>query len=362
MSRNHSVPRRLAAALPRLCQVIGPQGSGLWRAIDILHEIASGGALAGLAPLILGLTHGLRQAGRSWSRASSGRGGRARIPFVLMAAGGVALLALQACAPVLLKNPSPPGAAAADPPEDIRMMRADRRFEEVSIEGVARRVHAARADQPFSILALSEAGPGAFGSGAFGAGSLAGLTRAGKRPQFSVVTGVSAGALLAVYAFAGPDWDPELIDANTNGRAEQLLRPRGFGAVFDSRGFRGKPLERLIDHSLSDELLRAVAREAASGRLLLVATTNVDSGETEIWDLGSIAMNGGTGARTLFRDVLVAAASAPGMFPPVIIRIQDDWGDYSEAHVGGGATVPILVPSPFLRLATGISAAPAGPS
>jgi predicted acylesterase/phospholipase RssA len=83
---------------------------------------------------------------------------------------------------------------------------------------------------------------------------------------------------------------------------------------------------------------------------LLVATTNVDTGETVIWDLGSIAMNGGPSAKALFRDVLVASASVPGMFPPVIIRVQDTGGDYSEAHVDGTATVPFFVPPTLVQL------------
>ncbi len=203
-----------------------------------------------------------------------------------------------------------------------------------------------RGEESISILALSGGGA----DGAFGAGALVGLTNAGARPQFSVVTGVSAGALLAPYAFLGPEWDKQLTDAYTGGRAEHLPRPRGLGVTFDSSVYRGRPLEELVGHYLSDELLQAVAREAASGRLLLVATTNVDTGETVIWDLGSIAMNGGPSAKTLFRDVLVASASVPGMFPPVIIRIQDTGGDYSEAHVDGTATVPFIVPPTLLQL------------
>jgi predicted acylesterase/phospholipase RssA len=81
----------------------------------------------------------------------------------------------------------------------------------------------------------------------------------------------------------------------------------------------------------------------------LVATTNVDTGETVVWDLGSIAMNGGPHTKALLRDILVASASVPGMFPPVIIRVQGDRGDYSEAHVDGTATVPFLVPSALLQ-------------
>ncbi len=243
--------------------------------------------------------------------------------------------------------PSPPAAnAATDSPGGIRVLGADQRFATVSVQSVARRARTLRGEESISILALSGGGA----DGAFGAGALVGLTNAGARPQFSVVTGVSAGALLAPYAFLGPEWDKQLTDAYTGGRAEHLLQPRGLGVIFDSSVYRGRPLEELVGHYLSDELLQAVAREAASGRLLLVATTNVDTGETVIWDLGSIAMNGGPSAKTLFRDVLVASASVPGKFPPVIIRIQDIGGDYSEAHVDGIATVPFIVPPTLLQL------------
>jgi predicted acylesterase/phospholipase RssA len=247
----------------------------------------------------------------------------------------------------VVRQPSPPLEATADSPGGIRVMGADHRFADVSIGSVARRAQDLRGGEPVTILALSGGGA----DGAFGAGALVGLTQAGVRPRFSVVTGVSAGAFLAAYAFLGPEWDQQLIDSYTSGRAEHLLQPRGLGMIFNSSVYRGRPLEQLVDHYLSDALIQAVANEAASGRLLLVATTNVDTGETVIWDMGSIAMNGGPNANALFRDVLVASASVPGLFPPVIIRVQGEQGDYSEAHVDGTTTVPFLVPSALLHAA-----------
>ena len=260
----------------------------------------------------------------------------------------LSLCGLEGCTPIVMRKPSPSLEAAADSPGGIRVMGADQRFADVSIHSVARRAQDLRGGEPVTILALSGGGA----DGAFGAGALVGLTHAGARPKFSVVTGVSAGAFLAAYAFLGPEWDQQLIDSYTSGRAEHLLQPRGLGMIFDSSVYRGRPLEQLVDHYLSDALIQAVANEAASGRLLLVATTNVDTGETVVWDLGSIAMNGGPNAKALFRDVLVASASVPGMFPPVIIRVQGEQGDYSEAHVDGTTTVPFLVPSVLLH-ATG---------
>ncbi len=321
----------------RSLRFIRAKGS-VMRAIDVISALS---ALGGL-PSFLNVAKKCTCYAITWLRRPP-----PRLRLAILLTCMVSLLTLQGCAPVVLRAPSPPHTdIAADSPGDIRMMGADHRFADVSIGSVARRAHDLRGGEPFSILALSGGGA----DGAFGAGALVGLTNAGGRPQFAVVTGVSAGALLAPYAFLGPEWDQQLIDAYTSGRAEHLLQPRQLGVIFGSSAYRGRPLEQLVDHYLSDELMQAVAREAASGRLLLVATTNVDTGETVVWDLGSIAMNGGANAKALFREVLVASASVPGMFPPVIIRVQDDGGDYSEAHVDGTATVPFFVPPAFLQL------------
>src|ERR1700728_5367871 len=130
---------------------------------------------------------------------------------------------------------------------------------------------------------------------------------------------------------------------------DNLLQSRGLGVIFGSSVYSGRPLRQLIDTYVSDEMIRAIAEEAAKGRLLLVATTDVASGEPVVWDLGAIAKNGGPSARTLFRDVLVAFASVPGMFPPVIIRVRENGASHDEAHIDGAATVPFFVPPAFLQ-------------
>jgi predicted acylesterase/phospholipase RssA len=164
--------------------------------------------------------------------------------------------------------------------------------------------------------------------------------------------------LIAPYAFLGPEWDRQLADAYTSGRAEHLLQPRGLGVIFGSSAYRGSPLKRLVEHYLTDALVQALAREAASGRLLLVATTNVDTGESVVWDLGSIAVNGGERAKGLLRDVLVASASVPGLFPPVIIRVHERGRMFDEAHVDGTATAPFLVPAGLAQQPRGLDASP----
>src|SRR5947207_5001138 len=111
--------------------------------------------------------------------------------------------------------------------------------------------------------------------------------------------------------------------------------------------YSGTPLKKLVDRYADDRMIEAVATQAARGRLLLVATTDFATGEPVVWDLGSIALYGGHDARKLFRSVLLASASVPGLFPPVIIRVRTESGWREETHVDGGVTLPFFIaPAP----------------
>ncbi len=194
---------------------------------------------------------------------------------------------------------------------------------------------------PVNILVLSGGGSGA----AFGAGVLIGWSGTGTRPPFQIVTGVSGGALIAPLAFLGPRWDGELQKAFSGRSSRGLMQTRSLGwlgSLFSISAFRGKPLEDLVNGFVTDDLLRAVAAEAEKGRLLLVATTDLDTEQLVVWDMGAIAAHGGAAARQLFRDVLVASASVPGVFPPVLIRVGAASKTFDEMHVDGGTTTPFL--------------------
>lgn len=265
-------------------------------------------------------------------------------PLLLLVCSLVAI-SLQGCFSLSSRNSPPLGytAMAGDSPMSIRTLGADHRYSQQSSGDIAGRIQAQSPEEPINILALSGGGAG----GAFGAGAIVGLTESGKRPEFAVVTGVSAGALIAPYAFLGPAWNHQLMEIYTRGTGEHVLHSRGLGALFGSSIYSGTPLKELVDQYASDALIEAIALEARKGRLLLVATTDVNTGEPVVWDLGAIAMHGGSDARTLFRDVLVASASVPGLFPPIIIRIPDDAGQRNETHVDGGVTLPFFIlPSP----------------
>jgi predicted acylesterase/phospholipase RssA len=237
--------------------------------------------------------------------------------------------------------PSPPGIVApVGFPAAIRHLSTDGTRVEVSAEAFERQRREATGG-PLRILALSGGGAG----GAFGAGALVGLTRRGERPQFDVVTGVSTGALLAPFAFLGPDWDAQMMDAFTSRRIEDHLAVGTFSLLLGSSRSRGANLKSLVNHYITGGLVKAVAREAAAGRVLLVVTTDLDRQEAVIWNMGRIAAVGGERARRLFRDVLVASASVPGLFSPALIRVRDGGRLYDEMHVDGNTTTSMLVAS-----------------
>jgi hypothetical protein len=193
-------------------------------------------------------------------------------------------------------------------------------------------------DGVLDFIALSGGGS----NGAFTAGLMKGWSETGERPDFEVVTGVSTGALAAPFVFLGSDYDDELAEAYTGGAAAGLLQPQGVGALFGSGIYRPEPLRALVEHYVDADLLRAVAAEYAKGRVLLIATTDLDSQRGVSWDLGAIATQGTPEALELFRSVLVASASIPGAFPPVLIQSDNAGLEFEEMHVDGGVTTPFL--------------------
>jgi hypothetical protein len=261
----------------------------------------------------------------------------------LLACG--ALAALASCASMGTPTPAvlPDEVTSQEAASGVRTLTADGQFVVLSSHAVAERLQERLPDQPVSVLALSTGGSGI----AFGAGAIVGLSRGGARTTFSVVTGVSAGALVAPFAFLGPAWDAEVTAIYADGVGAGLMQPRVLGAVFGSSIYSGAPLKRIIDHFADDVLIKAVAAEADKGRLLLVATTDVVTGEPVIWDLGSIALHGGEDAARLFRTVLLASASVPGIFPPVSIRYRTAGAEREEMHMDGGVAMPYFIsPAP----------------
>ena len=203
--------------------------------------------------------------------------------------------------------------------------------------------------KPGPWLALSSGGE----DGAFGAGLLNGLSAAGKRPDYTVITGVSTGALMAPFIFAGRAYDDELHTTYTKVSSADIFEAgRTPESFVDSW-----PLKELLVKKVTPALLADVAAAHRSGRRLFVVTTDLDAERSVVWNMGVIAANGSEAALKLFRSVLLASAAVPGGFPPVLIDVEANGKHFAEMHVDGGvggqffvAPAPLMMPTSDYRL------------
>lgn len=275
---------------------------------------------------------------------------RAAITFVL-------LVVLQACSSVPDRQPVPeeylpqasipgiPGARISVAQLDS-LSRLDPEQYSKNLHEKAAQVAASAALYP-NFLAISGGGS----EGAFTAGLLTGWSESGTRPTFQIVSGVSTGALIAPFAFLGPEYDYVLETLYTTTSTENILdrlglfKIRGKAALADTA-----PLRAIIASAIDDEFLRKVAREHRKGRRLIIGTTNLDSQTPVVWSMGVIADSGQPNALQLFQDVMLASASIPGVFPPVLIEVEANGQRFDEMHVDGGVSKQIFAYPPGMNM------------
>ena len=201
----------------------------------------------------------------------------------------------------------------------------------------------------FSYPVLSLSGGGA--NGAFGAGFLCGWSESGQRPVFKLVTGVSTGALIAPLAFLGSEYDDQLKAYYTEVQSEDVIKFRFLNKLVwgDSIADSG-PLANIIAKDADQSLLDKIALEHAKGRRLYIGTTDLDSQRFVIWNMGRIASSKNPGAVKLFRDIILASASVPVVFPPVYISVEVDGIQYDEMHVDGAVRTQFFSLGAFSEL------------
>jgi predicted acylesterase/phospholipase RssA len=261
------------------------------------------------------------------------------------------IVVLQGCGPQVVRNPVP-----EDLQDDVKVLASEKfRFwahspsdhlEEAAIRSLERQKESGlmyddNGDfRDANFLAISGGGD----KGAFTAGLLAGWTESGTRPEFIMVTGISTGALIAPFAFLGPDYDDTLREVYTSYSTDDLADKRSVASllysdsVLDVTKFRA-----LLSRYITEDLLRAVAREYDRGRMLLIGTTNLDADLPVIWDMGAIAKSGHPDASELFREIMLASASIPLVFPPVYFEVEANDQTYDEMHVDGGAAAQVFL-------------------
>lgn len=198
-----------------------------------------------------------------------------------------------------------------------------------------------------SVLALSGGGS----DGAFGAGLMCGWTKAGTRPNFKVVTGISTGALMAPFVFLGPSYDARLEKLYTTISDDTIYKRYSLFSIFTSiinlqslpSMATNEPLEALIKREVTMEMMHEIAREHKKGRRLLVGTTQFNAQRLVIWNMGEIALAGTQDALKLFHQVMMASSSLPVTFPPQFIKVSADNKMFDEMHVDGGVETQVML-------------------
>ncbi len=212
----------------------------------------------------------------------------------------------------------------------------------------ARRRSQSRSAAPVTFLALSSGQE----DGAFGAGLLVGWSEHGGRPEFEIVTGTSTGALAAPFAFLGSEFDWALEAMYTRTGVDDIVDQRYLVAAVNNDAMMDtEPLARTIAKYLSPTILQRIADEYRKGRLLLISTTNLNSGKLVIWNIGAIAASENPQRLQLVRKIILASAAVPGLFPPVMIDANLSDGPHQEMHVDGGTVSQIFLYPPSLDMA-----------
>jgi hypothetical protein len=272
---------------------------------------------------------------------------------VMMALAGLLFLGLilPGCLPLQVRHPVPEDlldqALVADLP-DIRAWGdiSSESLERSAIESIRQEMAAnhGKLEPEANFLALSGGG----GDGAFGAGLLCGWTEAGTRPRFKLVTGISTGALMAPFAFLGPEYDAKLKEAFTTISDKDIYAvPSMLKLVLNltrlEAGANTQPLAELLERFFDDNTIKAIGVEHNKGRRLLVGTTQLDAQRQVVWNMGAIAASGHPDAPKLFRQVLRAAVSIPVAFNPVYIKVHAAGVEYDEMHVTGGVRAQVML-------------------
>ncbi|MDJ0608572.1 MAG: patatin-like phospholipase family protein [Kiloniellales bacterium] len=180
-------------------------------------------------------------------------------------------------------------------------------------------------------------------NGAFGAGLLAGWTESGERPQFESVTGVSTGAMIAPFAFLGPAYDPVLLETYASVTRDDVYRwDTVAGFLFGSALADTTPLKKQVETYITAELVEALAEQHRTGRSLFIITTHFDALRPMVWNIGTIANRGDDRAVALIRQIILASAAIPVLFPPVAIEWEAEGKRFTELHVDGALSSQVF--------------------
>jgi hypothetical protein len=207
------------------------------------------------------------------------------------------------------------------------------------------------------LLAISGGG----GDGAFGAGIVCGWYETGNMPAFKLVTGISTGSMIAPFAFLGGEYITQLRQLYTSITQSDIHTLRAvnglYGVVFHDAASDTEPLHRLISRYMNEAMLLDIATAYRRGRLLMIATASLDQQRPILWNIGAIANSGHPRSLELVRKIILASASIPGAFPPVMIDVEAGGTRYQEMNVDAGVVAQTFLYPIWLGLRSNLRVA-----
>ena len=177
-------------------------------------------------------------------------------------------------------------------------------------------------DAPFLVIS------GGGSDGAFSAGILSGWSQHGGRAAFRLVTGISTGALIAPFAFLGPDYDETLHTLYTTYSTKDIINV--------DNPMDNHQLRAILMQFIGEDEVCKIAQAHQQGRRLIIGTTYLDGCRPVAWDVGAIAASQNSEAREFIVNILLASAGEPGVLPPLLFDVVQEGKPYKELHADGG--------------------------
>ena len=180
------------------------------------------------------------------------------------------------------------------------------------------------------VLAITTGGQ----NGAFAAGVLAGWDK----PDFTVVTGASAGGLIAPVAFAGPEFDGDLSKFS-NIDQDQIIRRKPLYGLFSNSVYATTLLAQRTREAYSTDLIEAIEQRSTGGAYLFIGATDIDSTRFQRFDVPEMLEQEGNDdqRRTCLTAAAMASSAIPVVFPPQPVngRLYVDAGVRQHVFLAG---------------------------
>lgn len=218
--------------------------------------------------------------------------------------------------------PRPPKSAvelAAKSAEEIKQAAQDNRSDEKRLVDTMYARQQIDPDCTMDFLLISGGGD----KGAFGTGFLLGWSTVapgtGALPKFQGVSGVSAGAVIAPFAFLGTNADLAAADDISRNPKPDWMVSRGiFFFLPENVSLATVPgLERDLRSKIHLEFAKRIEMAGSDNRILLIQATNIDTGNGIQFDFVAAARNAVAANDTKnLVQILLASAAIPGVFEP----------------------------------------------